>query len=86
MGLRVNPGISYSHFDLADPANSTSGESWFGFGPPLVIAAVLMGIGVVLMIGQRIREPEFFRRKLEVVDPHVAIHGASQAGTPTGGA
>jgi len=75
-----------SVIDLADPANSTSGESWFGFGPPLVIAVVLMGFGVVLMFAQRIREPEFFRRKLEVVDPHVAVHGASPAGTPTGGA
>jgi amino acid transporter len=65
-----------SIIDLADPANSTSGESWFGFGPPLVIAGVMMAIGVVLMILQRIREPEFFRRRLEVVDPHVAIHGA----------
>src|SRR5512136_869320 len=24
VGLRINPGISYSHFDLADPARSCS--------------------------------------------------------------
>jgi amino acid transporter len=74
-----------SIIDLSDPANSTSGESWFGFGPPLVIAGVLMGLGVVLMILQRLREPEFFRRGLEVVDPHVAIHGASVSGATAGG-
>jgi len=68
-----------SIINLADPANSASGDSWFGFGPPLVIAGVMMAIGVVLMIAQRIREPEFFRRKLEVVDPLVAIHGANIA-------
>jgi amino acid transporter len=65
-----------SVIDLADPANSESGEAWFGLGPPLVIAGVLMAVGVILMIAQRIREPEFFRRRPEVVDPHVAIHGA----------
>ena len=68
-----------SVIDLSDPANSTSGESWFGFGPPLVIAGVLMLVGVVLMFAQRIREPEFFRRGFEVVDPGVAIHGATDA-------
>jgi hypothetical protein len=36
----------------------------------------MMLVGVVLMVLQRMREPEFFRRKAEVVDPHVAIHGA----------
>ena len=74
-----------SIIDLADPANSTSGDSSFGFGPPLVIAVILMALGVVLMIAQRVREPEFFRRKLETVDPHVAIHGAVTNPAPAGG-
>ncbi len=39
-----------SAFDLADPANSTAGDSWLGFGPPLVIAVGFMLLGVVLMI------------------------------------
>lgn len=72
-----------SIIDLSDPANSESGDSWFGLGPPLVIAGVMVGLGIVLMILQRIREPEFFRRKPEVVDPQVAIHGAVTA--PNGG-
>ncbi|HYM52627.1 MAG TPA: APC family permease [Candidatus Dormibacteraeota bacterium] len=78
-----------SAIDLADPVNSESGDSWFGFGPPLVIAVVMMSIGVVLMILQRLREPEFFRRKAEVVDPRVAIHGAvadASESTRAGGA
>lgn len=54
--------------DLSDPVNSESGESWFGFGPPLVITVVLMALGVVLMVLQRIREPEFFRRRPEVAE------------------
>jgi len=37
------------------------------------------------MIVQRVREPEFFRRKLETVDPHVAIHGAVTNPAPAGG-
>ena len=74
-----------SIIDLADPANSPSQESWFGFGPPLVIATILMGLGVVVMLYQRIKEPAFFSRKPEVVDPHVAIHGATAAATSHGG-
>ena len=35
--------------ELADPANSESGNSWFGVGPPLLIAAFFMLLGVVLM-------------------------------------
>ena len=68
-----------SMIDLADPANSESGDSWFGFGPPLVIAVVLMGLGVVLMLLQRIREPEFFRRRPEAIEPEASTHpGAAQ--------
>ncbi len=84
-GLMLTWVLVESIVDLADPANSTSGESWFGFGPPLVIAAVLMLVGVGLMIAQRVREPEFFRRRPEVVDPHVAVHGANVAPATTGG-
>jgi hypothetical protein len=43
----------------------------------------MLALGVVLMLLQRIREPEFFRRRPEVVDPGVAVHGATV--TPTGG-
>ena len=56
--------------DLSKPANSESGDSWLGIGPPLVIGLGLMLFGVVLMLlwyfaGHR----EFFRRRPEVADP-----------------
>ena len=34
-----------SIIDLSDPANSESGESWFGLGPPLVIAIGFLILG-----------------------------------------
>ena len=36
--------------ELSDPANSESGNSWLGVGPPLVIAAFFLVLGVVLML------------------------------------
>jgi hypothetical protein len=55
-----------SVIQLANPANSASGTSWFGVGPPLVITVVLMLIGVVLMLVQRHVSPAFFQRRAEV--------------------
>jgi len=52
--------------ELSDPANSESGNSWFGIGPPLVIAAFFLVLGVLLMFIQWRKVPEFFRRKPEV--------------------
>ena len=61
-----------SCIDLADPANSESGDSWFGLGPPLVIGIGFLLLGVradahLAAAGHR----EFFRRRPEVVDPAV---------------
>ena len=58
-----------SCIDLADPENSESGDSWFGLGPPLVIGLGFLLFGVVLMFLQQRADPEFFRRKPEVVGP-----------------
>ena len=58
-----------SCIDLADPENSESGDSWFGFGPPLVIGLGFLLFGVVLMFLQQRAQPDFFRRKPEVVGP-----------------
>ena len=52
--------------ELADPANSESGNSWFGLGPPLVIAVFFLLLGVVLMFVQWRAVPDFFRRRAEV--------------------
>jgi len=69
-----------SCIDLADPANSESGDSWFGIGPPLLIGVGFLLLGVVLMLWWRLAgHVEFFRRRPEVVDPEVA------AAAPGGG-
>jgi amino acid transporter len=57
--------------NLANPVNSASGNSWFGIGPPLVIAVVFLVLGVVLVIVQRQLNPSFFKRKLETAPPDV---------------
>jgi len=53
--------------ELSDPANSESGNSWFGIGPPLVIAVFFLILGLLLMFVQWRKVPEFFGRKPEVV-------------------
>ncbi len=52
--------------ELSDPANSESGNSWFGIGPPLVIAVFFLVLGVILMFVQWRKLPSFFRRRPEV--------------------
>lgn len=53
--------------ELSDPANSESGNSWLGLGPPLLIAVVFLLLGFVLMFVQWRKAPAFFRRRPEVV-------------------
>jgi len=65
--MRRPQGVQ-SVIDLADPANSESGEAWFGVGPPLVIGVGMMALGVVLMFAQRMRDPDFFRRRAETFE------------------
>ncbi|MEU2681140.1 APC family permease [Streptomyces sp. NPDC007107] len=58
-----------SVMDMSDPANSYSGTSWFGLGPPLVIGIVISLIGVVLMVVLRFVSPSFWAERRGVVDP-----------------
>jgi amino acid transporter len=76
--LLVKNGI-----ELSDPANSESGNSWFGVGPPLMIAAFFLVLGFVLMFVQWRAFPAFFRRKPEVV-PAGFLEGEAPAPGPTG--
>jgi amino acid transporter len=69
--------------ELSDPANSESGNSWFGLGPPLVIAVFFLILGVFLMFIQWRALPDFFRRKPEVV-PAGFLEGEAPAPGPTG--
>ncbi len=51
--------------DLSQPANSESGDSWLGVGPPLVIGIGFLILGVILMLFWARGNPEFFRAKAE---------------------
>jgi amino acid transporter len=44
----------------------------FGIGAPVIITIFMILLGLVILITQRINNPEFFRRKTEVVDPELA--------------
>ncbi|MFE1437406.1 APC family permease [Streptomyces sp. NPDC058739] len=60
--------------DMADPANSYSGDSWFGLGPPLVIGIGITVVGVVLMVVWRFVSPAFWSERPQVADPDL-VHG-----------
>lgn len=51
--------------DLSEPGR----RDIFGLGPPVAIAIFFGILGVVLMILQRIAEPDFFKRKAQVAPP-----------------
>jgi amino acid transporter len=63
-----------SVIDLTDPANSYTGASWLGVGPPLVIGVGFLVLGAVLMVLWRLagNHRYFDRKGLEAVDPDVA--------------
>jgi len=52
--------------DLADPANSYTGQAWLGVGPPLVIGVGIFGVGVVLMLVWRTRDKRFWEERPSV--------------------
>ena len=56
------------------PANSASGTSWFGVGPPLVLGMgfILSGVVVMFLAAAFVkRSRPFFSRKMETVDAMV---------------
>ncbi|MFC4498087.1 MULTISPECIES: APC family permease [Streptomyces] len=66
--------------DMSDPANSYSGVSWFGLGPPLVIGIGIAVAGVVLMVVWRLMSPAFWSERPGVADPELVhnvhnVHG-----------
>lgn len=60
-----------SVIDMADPANSISGEAWFGLGPPLVIGILIFIVGIALMIASRLQGGSFWSERPSVVDPEL---------------
>ena len=73
-----------SVIDLNDPATSSTGTAWFGFGPPLVIGIAIFLIGVAIMIGWRLHDATFWKERTGVApDP---VTGDPAPGDPaTGG-
>jgi amino acid transporter len=62
-----------SCIELANPANSESGQSWLGIGPPLAIGILSLLVGVVLMLLQWRAAPAFFQRKIETAPPETRL-------------
>ena len=60
--------------DLSDPANSYSGTSWLGLGPPLVIGIGIFLTGVVFMLFWRIKDGRYWQERASLPDPDV-VHG-----------
>ncbi|MEU6445490.1 APC family permease [Streptomyces sp. NPDC046979] len=58
-----------SVIDMADPANSYSGVSWLGLGPPLVIGIGITLAGVVVMVVWRFVSPAFWSERPGVAGP-----------------
>jgi amino acid transporter len=63
--------------DYSKP-HAGNAKPFLGIGSPIAIALATIILGLVAMLIMRIRNPEFFRRKTEVVDP--AVLAASPAG------
>ncbi|MDF3145480.1 MULTISPECIES: APC family permease [unclassified Streptomyces] len=73
-----------SVIDMSDPANSYSGDSWFGLGPPLVIGIGITATGVVLMLVWRLVAPAFWSERPGVVDPALVDGETSGSGGESG--
>lgn len=59
------------------PANSESGTSWFGVGPPFVLGVAFIGAGVVLMLISSGYYKKFFSRRRETVETMTATPAAT---------
>ena len=74
-GLILFGILGDSIYQQTNPANSSVGHAWLGVGPPLAIGIVGLAAGVVLMLVQRLVNPDpFFRMKPETGDPAVLDH------------
>jgi amino acid transporter len=67
-GLILTYVFVKSLIDLWNPANSASGNSWWGIGPPFIIAIAFLLSGVAAMILSWVLQPGFFHRKPETAE------------------
>jgi amino acid transporter len=66
--------LAASFDQLWYPANSASGTSWFGVGPPFILGAAFLATGVIGMVlfwAFSKRSRPFFARRMETVDAMV---------------
>ena len=70
--------------DLADPANSYSGQAWLGVGPPLVIGVAIFLVGILVMLVWRAKDARFWDERAGVADPDVVRGVKAPAGDPDG--
>ena len=66
--------------DMADPANSYSGQSWLGVGPPLVIGVAIFVAGLALMALWRARDTVFWAERPGVAGPLMADQASGEPG------
>lgn len=52
-----------SVIDMSDPANSYSGQTWLGVGPPLVIGIGIAVLGVIVMFVWRATDSRYWREQ-----------------------
>ncbi len=74
-----------SIIDMSDPANSYTGEAWFGVGPPLVIGVGVFLAGILFMIFWRIKDGRYWQEKRSVADPVLAAGPGKKSTRTTGG-
>lgn len=60
-----------SVIDMSDPANSYTGQAWFGVGPPLVIGIAIAIAGAVVMLWWRGKDDAFWQERAGLADPEV---------------
>jgi amino acid transporter len=70
--------------DMADPANSYSGQAWLGVGPPLVIGVAILLAGIVLMFVWRAVDGRFWQERAGLPDPDVVRGVKAPAADPDG--
>jgi amino acid transporter len=91
-GIALTWVFAASLDQLFYPANSASGTSWFGVGPPFVIGLGFIVSGVIVMfVAERFlkRSKPFFARKMETVETMVPWEESpdqmlAEAGAPKG--
>lgn len=71
--------------DMSDPANSYSGQSWLGVGPPLVIGVGIFLVGIVFMFSWRAKDGRYWQERPGLPDPDVVRGGKNGSSNTTNG-